>query len=116
MTDESHPQPTLAETVQAEDLACGDYVALLSETVEFPSFFWDCCGAALSPHELVRLKIVPAGAGIPLKVLAICLPFVYAKTPSGTIQIIDLRKAQLIRLDRDCAKLVWKELKPELGR
>lgn len=37
----SQPAPKAAATVAGEDLACGDYVALLNETVDFPSFLWD---------------------------------------------------------------------------
>jgi hypothetical protein len=107
----SQIEPTAAATVAGEDLACGDYVSLLSETVDFPSFFWDCCGAGLSPHELVRLRTIPANAGHPLKVIAICLPFVYAKTPGGDVATVDTRQAQLVRLHRKCAKVIWKELR-----
>jgi len=103
--------PRAAATVAGEDLVCGNYVALLNETVDFPSFLWDACGATLSPHELVRLKVIPASAGHPLKVMAICLPFVYAKTPNGETATIDTRRAQLVRLNRKCAKAIWKELR-----
>jgi len=101
---------TAAATVAAEDLACGDYVSLLNETVDFPSFLWDSCGATLSPHELVRLKVIPVTAGRPLKVIAICLPFVYAKMPGGKMSTIDTRRTQLVRLNRKCARVIWKEL------
>jgi hypothetical protein len=104
-------EPRAAATVAGEDLACGDYVARLNETVELPSYMWDSWMASLSPHELVRLKVVPRDAGQPLKVLAICLPFVYAKTPRKETLTIDTRRTQLVRLDRECAKAVWKELR-----
>ncbi len=106
----SNLETRVAATVAGEDLACGDYVAVLTEIVEAPSFLWDCCGASLSPHELVRLKMIPADAGRPLKVLAVCLPFVYAKTHKGKTTTIDLRQMHLVRLDRKCAKVVWKTL------
>ena|SRR5208283_1533592 len=101
---------TAASRVAGEDLACGDYVSLLNETVDLPSFLWDSCGAALLPHELVRLRVIPANAGHPRKVIAICLPFVYVKTPSGEMAVIDTRRTQLVRLNRKCAKVIWKEL------
>ncbi len=107
---------TAAATVAGEDLACGEYVSLLSETVDFPSFLWDSCGAGLSPHELVRLKVIPANAGHPLKVIAICLPFVYAKMPGGEMATIDTRRTQLVRLNRRCAKVIWKELQSRAKR
>ncbi len=108
----SQLEPRAAATVAGEDLACGDYIAILNETVDLPSFLWDACGASLSPHELVRVKVIPGNAGHPLKVIAICLPFVYAKTPSGKTATIDTRRTQLVRLDRQCAKAIWKELRP----
>ncbi len=104
-------EPRAAATVAGEDLACGDYVSLLNEMVELPSFLWDCCGASLSPEEVVRLRLIPDDAGQPLRVIAICLPFVYAKTPKGETVTLDTRRMQLVRLDRKCAKLVWKHLR-----
>ena len=107
----SQPELRTAATVAGEDLACGDYVARLSETVDFPSFLWDACGVSLSPHELVRLRVIPNTAGHPLRVIAVCLPFVYAKTPAGETETIDMRRTRLVRLHRKCAKAIWKELR-----
>jgi hypothetical protein len=107
----SQLEPRAAATVAGEDLACGDYVALLNEMIDFPSFLWNVCDVSLSPHELVRLRVIPATAGYPLRVIAICLPFVYAKTPGGETVTIDGRRAQLVRLHRKCAKAIWKELR-----
>lgn len=107
----SRLEPSAAATVAGEDLACGDYIALLNETIDFPSFLWDACGASLSPHELVRLKLIPETAGHPLRVIAVCLPFVYAKRPGGDTVTIDMRRTQLVRLHRKSAKAVWRELR-----
>jgi hypothetical protein len=112
----SHLETRVAATIAGEDLACGDYVALLNETVDFPSFLWDACGSSLSPHELVRLKVIPATAGFPLRVIAICLPFVYAKTPGRETVTVDTRRTQLVKLHRKSAKAVWKELSPASER
>lgn len=106
-------EPRAASTVAGEDLACGDYVSVLNETVDLPSYLWDCCGGSLSPEELVRIRLIPESAGQPLRVIAICLPFVYAKTARGETAILDTRRMRLVRLDRSCAKLVWKELRHE---
>jgi hypothetical protein len=105
------PETSAAATIAGEDLAVGDYVALLNEMVELPSFLWDACGASLSPHELVRLKVIPKTAGHPLRVVAVCLPFVYTKTPGGETEIIDTRRVQLVKISRECAKAIWKRLR-----
>lgn len=108
---ELHPELKVAATLAGEDVACGQYVAVLNETVAVPSYMWDGCGSSLPPQELVRLKIIPDHAGVPLKVVAVCLPFVYVKTPSRAVFTIDTRRVQLVRLDRRCARLVWKQLR-----
>jgi hypothetical protein len=107
----SQLEPRVAATVAGEDLAGGDYVALLNEIVDLPSFLWNASDLSLSPHELVRLKVIPNTAGHPLRVIAICLPFVYAKTPAGETVTIDTRRTQLVRLPRKSAKVIWKELR-----
>jgi hypothetical protein len=110
----SQLEPSAAATVAGEDLACGDYVSLLNQAVDLPSYLWDSCGTSLSPHEMVRLRFIPDEAGQPLKVIAICLPFVYAETPKGVVTIIDTRQTQLVRLNRRCAKVVWKRLRSDV--
>lgn len=104
-------ETTVAATVAGEDVSCGDFVALLNVTCEIPSYFWNACDSLLPPSELVRLRIFPSDAGVPLKVLAVCLPFVYAKTARGETKTIDLRRTQIVRLDRASAKQVWSALK-----
>ena len=108
---EPQSRTTVAATVAGEDVSCGDYVTLLTATCEVPSYMWD--QAMLPPTELVRLKIMPSDAGVPLKVFAICLPFVYAKTPTGQVRTLDLRWQNIARLDRASAKEVWTALKPK---
>jgi hypothetical protein len=112
MKTKSLPQlePSAAATVAGEDIACGEYVSVLNERVDLPSYLWDCCGASLSPHELVSLRFIPENAGQPLKVIAICLPFVYAQAPTGQVATIDTRRMPLVRLNRNCAKVVVKPL------
>jgi len=100
----------LAASVAPEDLTCGDFVAALSEVVEFPSFFWnDSVGAA--PGELIRLRSAASDAGTPLRVKAICLPFVLVKWPCGRLRTIDVRQLQLVRLKKPYAKAVWRALR-----
>jgi hypothetical protein len=107
---ESASITTVATTVAGEDVHCGDYVTLHSTTCEVPSYMWD--QAMLPSTELVRLKVIPGEAGTPLKVFAVCLPFIYAKSAAGDVRTLDLRRQQIVRLDRAAAKVVWNALKP----
>lgn len=100
---------TLAATVAGEDIVCGDFIAVISEIAELPSYLWDGCAIALPPDEPIRLRILPRDGGVPRKVIGVCLPFVYAKEPGGSVVTLDVRRHQLTRLDRRCAREVWKE-------
>jgi hypothetical protein len=102
---------TVAASVAGEDLAAGDFVAVLNLTYEVPSYFWDTCAMPLPAGELVRLKMMATDAGVPMKVVATCLPFVYAKTVKGELKTLDLRRTQIVRLNRAAAKQVWAALR-----
>ena len=108
-TSESQLSPSLAQCVAGEDLRVNEYIAVLTTTGEFLSNSWDRCD--LPPEAVVRVRFIPAIAGVPLKVFGICLPFVYTKHFNGNVEIIDMRCTQLARLNKECAKEVWKQRK-----
>ena len=108
--DNSECEAYVARSLAAEDLRQGDYVGILHETMEVPSFHWTCDGQLLPPDELVRIVYQPTEGGTPLKVKAICLPFVFIKKPTGEHQTLDVWRHQLVRLSRSYARLVWKSL------
>ncbi len=68
----------------------GAYVAIARVSVEYPSFWWCDAGPLLQPSELVRIECLPPGGGTPLRVEAVCLPFVLVKSPSGESQTLDV--------------------------
>jgi hypothetical protein len=98
----------LARVVSGEDLNIGDDVAVLNESIEFPSCFWDCDFGALSPYEPVRVRYSSRNPGVPYRVEAICLPFVFLKSPDKTHRTIDTRLVQLVRLSGEYARCVRK--------
>lgn len=98
---------SLAKTLAPEEIARGDYVAVLWEVTEWPSWFW--CDDALQPREEpVRICHLPHGEPQPLRVRAACLPLVLVKTPAGDQQTLDVRKCRLARLDRDYGRQAWR--------
>ena len=100
----------VARPLAAEDLRCGDFVGVLYEIDEWPSFYWSCDGQLLPPHEPVRLARRATDGGTPLKVKAICLPFVFVKLPCGQHRTLDVRQHHLVRLSPQYARPVWKAL------
>lgn len=114
MKTAEHPQEaTLAQRVAGEDLHVDDYVAVLKTTGQFLSCMWDHFDPG--SEKIVRVPFIPDDAGTPLKVFAICLPFVYAKRPNDTVATIDLRMTEIVRVDKGIAKAVWKQIKGKVG-
>jgi hypothetical protein len=107
---------TLASTVAPEDLRRGDFVAILNRTCEAPSFLWACGSASLAPDEPVRIRWRTREGGLPLKITAICLPFVFLKTPRGRYRSIDVRQVELVRLNADYGRFVWERLRRQRKR
>jgi hypothetical protein len=107
---------TLARPLAPEEVRAGDFVAVLHVTYELPSFYW-CAESYRIPHnEPVRLQYLPDDAGTPLKVRAVCLPFVLVKMHDGQHRTLDLRKHRLARLDRRFAKIAWKGAKKTVAK
>lgn len=99
-----------AKPVAPDDLVVGDWVSILRVACEVPSFYWaDSVGSFA--REVVRLEFLPNESGIPLRVRAICLPFVAVQAANGEITSLDVRRCQIARLDRQFARFMWKSLR-----
>ncbi len=115
-TTETKSSTTVAARIAGEDIHPGDYVTVLNESVELPSYLWNCSGGALPADELVRILYKPSDAGQPYKVVAVCLPFVYTERPRRGTKIFDTRQNQLVRLDPDTGHAVWKRIRKDLKK
>ncbi len=109
-TTETTSQITVAARIAGEDIKPGDFVTVLNELREWPSFMWSNSGISLPADELVCIRHMPSDAGELHKVIAVCLPFVYVKQTQGDVFPIDTRQQQLVRLDSANAQLVWKQM------
>lgn len=105
---------TVAARIAGEDIAHGDYVTLLSEIIEIPSFLWGCSDFSLPPDQPIRSRYLARATGDPSKVVAVCLPFVYVKCPAGVLSAFDTRRHELVRIDQRQGRLIWKRLRIDL--
>jgi hypothetical protein len=99
---------SLAKALAPEDVRAGEFVAVLEEVWEAPSFFWSDGGALMPREEVVRIRYTPTSEAVPLKVKGVCLPYVLVKQPCGAKRTLDVRKSRLARLDRRYARAAWK--------
>jgi hypothetical protein len=106
---------TLAKPLAPEEIRPGDFVSMLHEIAELPSFFWCADATVLPANELIRIQYVPEGGGIPMKVKSVCLPFVLVKSPFGDQRTLDVRQCRLARLDGNYARTTWKSYKKSRG-
>ena len=97
-----------ARGVAAEDLRSGDWISVLSETQEDPAWLYDRDG--LSRDTVVRVQYLHS-AGTPLRVEAICLPFVLTRTVSRVTRVLDVRLCEFGRLSKEYVRR-WKKMNP----
>jgi hypothetical protein len=81
---------------------------VLYEIVEVPSWYWSDDATLGDREELVRIRTTPREDAVPLKVRAVCLPFVLARPPQGGERTLDVRRCRVARLDRAYAKAARK--------
>jgi len=106
----SRVAPDLAATLAPEDIRPGAYIAIARMSCEYPSFLW-CDSSFLPADQPVRIEWFPPDAGTPLRVEAVCLPFVLVKSPTGDHQTLDARRVRLVRLSDAYGRRAWKRLK-----
>lgn len=106
----------VAARVAGEDLKPGDYVTALNEIYELPSFLWCCSSGSLVADEPVRSVYKARDAGQPSKIIAVCLPFVYTTQARGDTSIFDTRKHQLVRLDPETGRKMWKRMRKKVKK
>lgn len=117
MTDHSTTteRTSLAALVAHEDLKAGDFVTVLNDVVELPSFLW-CDASPKAGDAVVRVRLCADGGGMPLKVKAVCLPFVYVRSPEGFALTLDVRQVELVRLKKQYAKTIWKDFRKQRSK
>ncbi|MGD9126727.1 MAG: hypothetical protein PVH19_05045 [Planctomycetia bacterium] len=99
----------LAKCLAAEDIRCGDMVTVLDTVYELPSFLWHAEPHQLPPNEPVHIRFISCEQpGQPMRVKAICLPYVFVKRPDKRHVTLDTRRCRLVRLSDDYARQAWK--------
>ena len=99
---------TLAKSLAPKEICAGDYVAVLHIVFEFPALVWVDDFSLIDYDEMIRLPFIPNETGAPLRVKAVCLPFVLVKHPCGKHQTLDVRHHRLAKIDQAYAKLAIK--------
>ncbi|MEM6755542.1 MAG: hypothetical protein AAF586_00105 [Planctomycetota bacterium] len=98
-----------------EDLRRGDFVVVTHGTCQVLRI--DCAAAwGEDGLRVDRVRYVPFDAGRPMKVRAVCLPFVYAVSTDEDGEAIDLRLASIARLPREAGRAAFDAMTPHWVR
>jgi hypothetical protein len=103
LTQTERAEPTACRAVHPEDLAVGEYVAVLQQRYQLGTYVW--CGVdphQFPPNEPVELTFRGTFEAL-LEVKEICFPFVLCTDYDSNVVVLDTRSTQLGRLSASFA-------------
>jgi hypothetical protein len=99
----------LARRLAPEDINAGDFIAITAVVHEV--YLCSRLDREYGPYEPLRLTCTECSDGSPLRVVAVCLPFVLIADGSGQRRALDARRHQFVRLSEDFARKALKKRK-----
>jgi hypothetical protein len=109
-TTESEPRLKTARPLAPEDIRPGQFVALLNVTAEYLPWYYLEEPRFDTPRPM-RLTWLPDDVE-PMRVSAVCLPYVLVRTVQRKHEVLDLRRHKLARVSSRFARAAFKSMKP----
>lgn len=103
---------TVAKPLAPEDVAPGQFVAILHEVVNTPRWAFDEGVWTLRPSPGSHAQ-APEEFDVPMRVVAVCLPFVLVTCAPGGLRQVDVRRARLALLSAEYAAKAFPPANPE---
>ena len=107
---------TVSRRLAPEDIQVGNFVTILQQVLELPTFLWLGETAAVDRERPVAYRHTPANSGEPLKVLAVCLPFVYVENTSGEPATLEVRRSELAELPASYVEVIRRKRKKIIAK
>ncbi len=101
-------ETNIARTLAPEDIRPGSYVAALHLIEEIMPCVWAIDDVDYRKVQPIRVRCLPYENQEPMKVKAVCLPFVMVKLPDGSHRSLDVRQHQLAEISRAYGKASFK--------
>lgn len=104
--EEQSQSQHLVRRLAPEDIVANAFITVIEEVDEF--VMWCQVGLdAFTPLGVRSFVRIPEEAGEPVRVLSVCLPFVYVSTADGSCRTLDVRKQHVARVSQEYARCVW---------
>lgn len=118
MTKSKTIKVTLSRVLAPEEIRCGQFVAVMHTMCEYLPLgpLFDLTTNVPESLATVRVLWLPQGDNTPMRVRAVCLPFVLVEYPSGDWQSLDMRRLRLAKLKKSYANEAWARLSEQARR
>ena len=89
---------TVSRRLAAEDIQIGGHITVVKQISELVSFLWIGDTSPEDREQPVLYRHTPSNCGEPYRVLAVCLPFVFAEDIRGETETFDVRQCEFALL------------------
>ena len=96
----------MARLIAPEDIVRGQYLVIMGEIEEIEPFF--CTSDLLEKQSLPIRYERMCGYIEPIRVLAVCVPFILIRYVTGQVRSLDCRQTRFARVDAAYGQLVWR--------
>ena len=103
---------TTTKILAPEDIHDGQFVSLLDEIGEHISCFFPS-DATLDGPAPRRVRWLPDEGELPMRVIAVCLPFVLVERADGQNRVLDVRHHRLTLITDRFGRKAFKRFRPK---
>ncbi len=104
---------SVVRQVRADDVCVGDYVVVMHESYDFVSM---ACFSDADSTKVERVTVLPNETKPPVRIEAVCVPFLMVKAVGGKRTMVDMRRVQLGQVSSRFGRSVFAALRPKRSK
>ncbi len=99
---------SVSRQLRPDDIRVGDYVAVLNVSYEWAGF--SCMDPTGNPGQVQRATLIPNKTSPPVRIEAVCVPFLFVVDVKGKRHMVDMRRVKLARVSRRFGNTVFSSM------
>ncbi len=104
---------SVVRQVRADDVCVGDYVVVMHESYDFVSM---SCFSDTDSMKVERVTVLPNQTKSPVRIEAVCVPFLMVKAVGGKRTMVDMRRVQLAQVSGRFGQAVFAAMQPKKSK